>query len=75
MPSVVNTTLGTLRMLMNVKIMFDHYYCVNATEMKEIKNTLYLIASSHLHMHKSFLFNARTGRCSVTHNKHLFCVW
>ena len=41
---------GTLRMLMNDKIMFDRYYCINSA--KRCKNeenidTLYFITSSH----------------------------
>ena len=27
----INISRGTLRMLMNVKIMFDRYYCINST--------------------------------------------
>ena len=30
-PSVFNTSRGTLRMLMNDKIMFVRYYCINST--------------------------------------------
>ena len=41
---------GPLRMLMNGKIMFDRYYCINST--KHCKNeenigALYVITSSH----------------------------
>ena len=42
---------GTLRMLMNDKIMFDHYYCINSAkhcENEENIGTLYFITSSHL---------------------------
>ena len=49
-PSVFNTSLGTLRMLMNDKIMFDRYYCINSAkhcENKENIGTLYFITSSH----------------------------
>ena len=35
-PEVFNTCRGTLRMLMNDKIMFDHCYCINST--KTLKN-------------------------------------
>ena len=50
-PKVFNTSRGTLRMLMNNKIMFDHYYCINSTK-KHCKNeenigTLYFITASH----------------------------
>ena len=41
---------GTLRMLMNDKIMFDRYYCINsATHCENEENTgaLYFITSSH----------------------------
>ena len=45
---------GTLRMLMNDKIMFDRYYCINPAkhcenkENKENIGALYFITSSHL---------------------------
>ena len=41
---------GTLRMLMNDKIMFDRYYCINSAnhcENEENIGTLYFITSSH----------------------------
>ena len=41
---------GTLRMLMNGKIMFDHYYCINSAnhcKNKENIGALYFITSSH----------------------------
>ena len=41
---------GTLRMLMNDKIMFDRYYCINSTkhcENEENIGALYFITSSH----------------------------
>ena len=31
---------GTLRMLMNDKIMFDRYYCINSTNMAKMKKIL-----------------------------------
>ena len=31
---------GTLRMLMNDKIMFDHYYCINSIKHCEMKKIL-----------------------------------
>ena len=42
--------LGTLRMLMNAKIMFDRYYCINSAkhcENEENIGALYFISSSH----------------------------
>ena len=41
---------GTLRMLMNDKIMFDRYYCINSAkhcENEENIGALYFITSSH----------------------------
>ena len=41
---------GTLRMLMNDKIMFDRYYCINSTkhcENEENIDALYFITSPH----------------------------
>ena len=41
---------GTLQMLMNDKIMFDRYYCINSTkhcENEENIDALYFITSSH----------------------------
>ena len=41
---------GNLRMLMNDKIMFDRYYCINSAkhdENEENTVTLYFITSSH----------------------------
>ena len=41
---------GTLRMLMNDKIMFDRYYCINSAkhcENEENTGALYFITSSH----------------------------
>ena len=40
---VFNTSLGTLQMLMNDKIMFDRYYCIN----EENVGAHYFIALSH----------------------------
>ena len=43
-------SLGTLRMLMNDKIRFDRYYCINSTkhcENDENIGALYYITSSH----------------------------
>ena len=41
---------GTLRMLMNDKIMFDRYYCINSAkhcENEEKIGALYFLTSSH----------------------------
>ena len=41
---------GTLRMIMNEKIIFDRYYCINSTkhwENEENIGALYSITSSH----------------------------
>ena len=44
-PEVSNISRGTLRMLMNDKIMFDRYYCINLKEthrkLKKILHTLF----------------------------------
>ena len=48
---------GTLQLLMNDKIMFDHYYCINSAnhcENEENIGTLYLITSSHFPMRVRF---------------------
>ena len=36
-PSVFNTSLRTLRMLMTDKIMFDRYYCINSKKTHRIE--------------------------------------
>ena len=48
---------GTLRMLMNDKIMLDRYYCINSAkhcEKEENIGTLYFITSSHFPMQVRF---------------------
>ena len=48
---------GTLRMLMNDKIMFDRYYCINSAkhcENGENIGALYFITSSHFPMRVRF---------------------
>ena len=49
-PSVFNTSLGTLRMLMNDKIMFDRYYYINSTtthrKLKKCLRTLFFILTT-----------------------------
>ena len=59
---------GTLRMLMNDKIMFDRYYCINSTkhcENEENNCALYFITSQHFPTRVRY---ARFGRLSSTHN-------
>ena len=59
---------GTFRMLMNAKIMFDSYYCINSTkhcENEENIGPLYLITSPHFPTRVSY---ARFGPQSSTHN-------
>ena len=49
---------GTLRMLMNDKIMFDRYYCINKAKHCENKDNigaLYFITSLHFSTRVSFL--------------------
>ena len=60
-PSVFNTSLGTLRMLINDKIMFDRYYCINSTK----HGPLYYITSPHFTTPVRY---ARFGSWSSTHN-------
>ena len=59
---------GTLRMLMNDKIMFDRYYCKNSAkhcENEENIGTLYFIALPHFPTRVRY---ARFGPRSSTHN-------
>ena len=59
---------GTLRMLMNGKIMFDRYYCINSTkhcENQENIGALYFITSPHF---PKRVRCARFGSRSCTHN-------
>ena len=59
---------GTLRMLMNDKIMFDRYYCINSTkhcENEENIGALYFITSPHFPTRVRY---ARFGPRSSTHN-------
>ena len=49
-PSVFNTSLWTLRMLMNDKIKFDRYYCINSAkhcQNEENIGALYFKTSLH----------------------------
>ena len=48
---------GTLRMLMNDKIMFDRYYCINSAKYcknEENIGALYFITSSHFPTRERF---------------------
>ena len=45
--SVFNTTLGTQRMFMNDKIIFDCYYCINSAKMKEVM-VQYILQPRHI---------------------------
>ena len=58
---------GTLRMLMNDKIMFDRYHCINSTKHCENENigTLYFITSSQFPTQVCY---ACIGLRSSTHN-------
>ena len=59
---------GTLGMLINDKIMFDRYYCINATkhcENEENIGTLYFITSPQFPKRERY---ARFGPRSSTHN-------
>ena len=61
-------SLGTLRMLMNDKIMFDRYYCINSTkhcENEENMCALYFITSPNFPARVRY---ARFGPWSSTHN-------
>ena len=58
----------TLRMLMNDKIMFDRYYCINSTKHckhEENIGALYFITSPHFPTRVRY---ARFGPRSSTHN-------
>ena len=55
-PKVFNTSLGTLRMLLNDKIMFDCYYCINSKKtrqkVRKCLHTLFFIRTTiFLHAH------------------------
>ena len=59
---------GTLRMLMNDKIMFDRYYCINSTkdcENEENIGALYFTTSPHFPTRVRY---AIFGPQSTTHN-------
>ena len=61
-------------MLMNDKIIFDRYYCINSAETKEIRSrnkryiVQYILKPHHIFIRvKIFRFYARSGRTSVSH--------
>ena len=61
-------------MLMNDKIMFDRYYCMNSTqhcENEENIGALYFITSSHFPMRVRY---TRFGPRSVLIIKYVLCV-
>ena len=67
---------GTLRMLMNDKIMFDHYYCINSAnhcENEENIGTLYFITS---HSCESTLLKTMhdLGPVQILIILHVLCV-
>ena len=52
-------------MLMNDKIIFDSYYCINSTKTKEIM-VHYILQRRHIFMHvKSFYSNVRSRRTQI----------
>ena len=66
-------------MLMNDKIIFDRYYCINSAETKEIRcrnerNMVHYILQPHFHTRKRFRLYAHSGRTSVSHYWHVFYV-
>ena len=65
---LAHASRGTLQMLMNDKIMFDRYYCINSTkhcENEENIGALYFITSSHFPTRYCY---ARFGPRSSTHD-------
>ena len=67
-PEVLQTSRGALRMLMNDKIMFDRYYCLNSTkhcENEENNGALYFTTSPHF---PTRVRDAIFGPRSSTHN-------
>ena len=61
-------------MLMNDKIIFDRYYCINSAETKEIM-VHSILQPHHIFIRvKAFGFYARSGRTSVSHYYHMLCV-
>ena len=60
-PEVFNISLGTLRMLMNDKIMFDRYYCINSKEthlkLRKCLHTLFFsLTTIFLHAHAFYKY-------------------
>ena len=65
---------GTLRMLMNYKIMFDRYYCINSTkhcENEENIGALYFITSPHFPTRIRYaIFRPRSSTHNLAHALH-----
>ena len=61
-------------MLMNDKIIFDRYYCINSGQTQKIM-VHYILQSHHIFLNtrKSIHSCAHSGRSSVTHYK--YCVF
>ena len=59
---------GTLRMLMNDKIMFDRYYCINSTEHYENEENigvLYFTTSPHFPVRETAMQNSGRGQVFI----------
>ena len=69
---------GTLRLLMNDKIMFDRYYCINSAkhcEKKENIGALYFITSSHFPTRVRFKKTMHdSGPVQIIIILHVLCV-
>ena len=69
---------GTLRMLMNDKIMFDRYYCINSAEHCENEEnigTLYFITSSQFSYASTILKTMHdSGPVQILTILHVLCV-
>ena len=69
---------GTLRMLMNDKIMFDRYYCINSAnhcENEENIVALYFITSSHFSYASTLLQTMHdSGQVRILIISHVLCV-
>ena len=68
---------GTLRMLMNDKIMFDRYYCINSAnhcENEENIGALYFITSTHFPARVCFKNMHVSGPVQIPIILHVVCV-
>ena len=68
---------GTLRMLMNDKIMFDRYYCINSAnhcENEENIGALYFINSSHFPTRTLLKTMHDSGTVQILIILHVLCV-